>query len=261
MDNNNIILEMKSRGWTKDTIKNYIYCISKFNNSKLKPKDYLFSLLKKNKSKSYFKINYSAIKFYYEIQNKKIDFYKENIKLPKKEYKLPKVISKKLIFEMIENTKNIKYKSIIILFYSSGIRLSELINLKFEDMNFKVNTLHIKLGKGNKDRITIFSAKLKKYLKIIKIEENQKLIFLSQRNKKYSPRTIQKIIDIAAKRVKINFKVTPHTLRHSFATHLLESGVDIRYIQELLGHSKLETTSIYTHVANNNLKKIKSPFD
>lgn len=257
MNNEQLILEMKSRGWTKQTIKNYLYIINKFKNQNKTPKEYLQNLLKQNKSNSYYKINYAAIKFYYQTQNK--NFKKENIKLPKKREKLPTILTKTEIKTMIEKTLNIKHKAIIIMLYSSGIRLSELINLKWENLDLKNNLLNVKNGKGYKDRQTIFSKQAKKYLKQIpKISE---YIFISQRNKKYHSKTIQEIIKQSSNKANIIKHITPHTLRHSFATHLLEDGIDIRYIQSLLGHKKLETTQIYTQIARNKIKNIKNPLD
>jgi len=259
MNNEKLILEMKARGWTKQTIKNYLYIINKFQNQTLTTKEYLLNILKQDKSNAYYKSNYSAIKFYYQVQKKLFEFEKEDIKLPKKRQKLPIILTKTEIKDMIDITINIKHKAIIIMLYSSGVRLSELINLKWEDLNLKDNVLIVRNGKGYKDRQTIFSKKIKKYLKLI--QNNSKYVFTSQRNKKYHQRTIQEIIKQSSINANILKNITPHTLRHSFATHLLEDGIDIRYIQSLLGHKKLETTQIYTQVANNKIKNIKNPYD
>ncbi len=255
------ILEMKSRGWTAKTIKSYIYHIEKFLQSEKLPKEYLFELLKKEKSTSYYKIVYASIKFYYEIINKTKDFQNFKIKIPKKEKRLPKILTKKEIELMIDKTINIQHKLVIMLLYSSGIRLSELINLKWNDLNLLTNTIIVNQGKGKKDRITIIAKKAKKYIKELKNNKKSEYFFFSQRNKKYSEKSIQKIVENAGKKAELKIKPTPHTLRHSFATHLLENGTDIRYIQTLLGHSRLETTQIYTHVANTHLQNIKNPLD
>ena len=181
--------------------------------------------------------------------------------MPKKKKTLPKVLSKEEINLIINNIKNSKHKLMIEILYSSGLRLSELINLKREDINLNENTIRINQAKGKKDRLTILSQKVKKELQIylVKTEFKTKNLFETNRNKKYTKKSIQEILKKAS--IIISKHITPHQLRHSFATHLLESGTDIRYIQRLLGHSKLETTSIYTYVAKNKLENIKSPYD
>jgi site-specific recombinase XerD len=185
----------------------------------------------------------------------------EKIPYPKKKKTLPKVLSKEEIKIIFNETKNQKHRLIIQLIYSSGIRLNELINLKREHIDPSRKIIFISQGKGKKDRLTILSDKLSKELfdYICKTDFKTKYLFESSRGKKYSQKAIQKILENSSK--KLNKKVTPHMLRHSFATHLLESGTDIRYIQRLLGHKNLKTTQIYTHVANSDLSKIKSPLD
>ena len=161
---------------------------------------------------------------------------------------------------MIVSTTNFTHRLIIKLLYSAGLRLSELINLKWKDIDFERNLIQVKSAKGRKDRVTILSPKVKKDLKVLTLNLVGN-VFISNRNKKFTPSSIQKIISNASKKAGIKKKVTPHTLRHSFATHLLENGTDIRYISDLLGHASTDTTMIYTHVSNNNLKRIKSPLD
>lgn len=257
----NLILEMKSRGWTNQTIKNYLYNIIKFKETTKSPKKYLFNLLKLNKSDSYYKSVYAAIKFYYDVNNKLFDFKKEDIKLPKKSKKLPKILNESNIKDMINKTTNLQHKLVITLLYSAGLRLNELRNLEWNNINFEKNIIFVKQGKGKKDRITLLSKKSKKDLKKLQYNSNSKYIFISQRKTRYNNTTIQRIVKQASIRANIEINVTPHTLRHSFATHLLENGTDIRYIQSLLGHAKLETTQIYTKVAKTKLENIKNPLD
>ncbi len=262
VDEKRLILEMKSRGWSKNTIKSYLYYISKFKNSNKNPKEFLFSLIEEKKSESYYKLNYAAIRFYYEILGKLKEFGDLKIKIPKKEKKLPEILSVLEVRELIDKTQNQQHKCIIIVMYSAGLRLSEIINLKWADVEFDRNTIHIKQSKGKKDRLTILSKQAKKYLKKInKNKRSEKYVFWTQRNNKYNDKTIQNIIKNSLKKTNIKKNVTPHTLRHSFATHLLENGTDIRYIQSLLGHSRLETTQIYTHVAKTKLENIRNPLD
>ena len=158
---------------------------------------------------------------------------------------------------MAELTANYKHRLVIELLYSSGLRLSELINLRFEDLDFQNSIIYVRCGKGLKDRLTIVS---KRVMNKIAAQEGTGPIF-SGRKGKYSVKSVQLIVSQASKRAGIPFKVTPHMLRHSFATHLLENGTDIRYIQSLLGHASLRTTQIYTKVAKTVLQQIKSPLD
>lgn len=161
---------------------------------------------------------------------------------------------------MIISTKNYNHKTIIQVGYAAGLRVSEIINLKWTDIDFKRNVIHIKSAKGKKDRIVMLSPKVKKTL--LKLDsEKEGLVFKTNRGKKYTTRTIQMIVRKAAKNAGIKKLVTPHTLRHSFATHLLEKGTDIRYIRDLLGHTNINTTLIYTKVSNKDISKIKSPLD
>ena len=178
----------------------------------------------------------------------------------KESKRLPVVLSKKEIEHMILATKNLTHRLMIQIMYSAGLRASEIINLRWNDIDFNRNIIHLKLAKGNKDRIVMLSPKVKKQLNFFDIEKNGS-VFNSNRNKKYSLATIEKVVSNAAKKAGIKKRVTPHSLRHSFATHLLEKGIDIRYIRDLLGHERIETTMIYTKVSNKDISRIKSPLD
>jgi integrase/recombinase XerD len=180
------------------------------------------------------------------------------IKRPKKETKLPTTLSKEETKKLINEIKTEKSKLMISLIYACGLRVSELINLKTSDFNFPEKIGHIKQAKGNKDRIFNIPEFLIEDLQ--HQAKKQKEYLFTGRNGKLSTRNIQKIVSSAAKRAGLK-DVHCHTLRHSFATHLLENGTDIRKIQELLGHSNLSTTQIYTHVSTEELKKIKSPIE
>ena len=150
---------------------------------------------------------------------------------------------------------------IIQLLYSGGLRVSEIVNLQPKDLDIERNVLVVRQGKGAKDRITLLPISLRyNILKHLLANNPSKYFFESNRKKKYSNRTIEEIVSKNSLGA-IGRKIKPHTLRHSFATHLLESGTDIRYIQKLLGHKNLRTTQIYTHIANTDLANIKSPLD
>ncbi len=176
--------------------------------------------------------------------------------------KLPIVLSQKEIYELLIVTVNIKHRTILLLIYSAGLRLGELLNLKLGDIDSESMKIHIRKSKGKKDRYIMLSKNVLKLLKeYYKSYKPKEYIIEGLYGGKYSPTSVQNIFKTARKKAGINKSATVHTLRHSFATHLLEEGTDIRYIQELLGHKKLETTQIYTHVSSYSLNKIKSPAD
>jgi len=221
---------------------------------------YLLSLLKRGISGATVRHAYSALEFFYlKVLNKPIDFSK--IDLPKREHKLPVVLSKEEVLRMISNIENYKHRLLLELLYSSGMRVSETVGLKVNAIDFQSNTITVN-GKGRKDRITILSEKLKKrIMEYLMSRKNGSEFLFDSRKGHLSVKSAQLIVEYAATRAGILKKITPHTLRHCFATHLLNSGVDIRSIQKLLGHSRLETTQIYTHVSDRDLKNIKSPLD
>ncbi len=185
------------------------------------------------------------------------------IKRPKKEKRIPTVLTKDEVIRLFDSLESKKSKLMISLMYACGLRVSELTNLKINDLSFDEKIGHVKQGKGKKDRIFNIPNFLTKDL--IKYSSNQKEMkqeyLFSGPKGKLSSRNIQKIVSKASRKALIQKDVHPHTLRHSFATHLLENNVDIRKIQELLGHSDLSTTQIYTHISTEELKKIKSPID
>jgi|APSaa5957512535_1039671.scaffolds.fasta_scaffold92446_3 integrase/recombinase XerD len=253
------------KGYSHATSKSYIFHVSKFidflnkSSFNLSPAVVKSYLLLQDKSDNYSRLQYFALKFFFEnVLRKQIDF--AEIPVKKRARSLPKVISKEKIKLLIDSTENIKHQLVIKILYSSGLRLSELLNLKRKDLDPDRKIIYVRLGKGKKDRITLLSEKLNKELFIYICKTNFKTEYLFEgRRGKYSKKSVQKILDSAGKR--IGLKVTPHMLRHSFATHLLESGVDLSYIQKLLGHSDLKTTEIYLHVSTKNLENIKSPLD
>ena len=222
---------------------------------------YLQTLVIEKKSDSYINQMINSVKFYYEVvlgmPNR---FY--SVERPRKRETLPKVISKEEVKLIIENTNNIKHKCIVSLLYSAGLRRGELIDLKLNDIDSKRMVINVRQGKGNKDRITLLSPSVLEDLRAYFIEWKPKMyLFEGQSGNKYSAQSVAKVVKNAAKKAKIKVDITPHILRHSFATHLLENGTNIRYIQALLGHSSTKTTEIYTHVATNNIQAIKSPLD
>ena len=260
----NLKNELKLRGLSPLTVRNYSFFIEKFLfYINKKPKDlnendvksYLSSLFD-TKSKNTIMLAAAAIKFFFvEIINK--DFSK--IKIPKKDRKLPEVLTKEEVKNLINSCETKKSKLMISLLYSSGLRVSELVNLKPEDLSFKENIGWARKGKGSKDRMFIISKNLSNQIQLYL--KKRKNIYVFSENKPLTTRNIQKIVKLTKQKAGINKKVTPHTLRHSFATHLLESGNDIRKIQVLLGHASLNTTAMYTHISTTELKKIDNPLD
>jgi site-specific recombinase XerD len=162
---------------------------------------------------------------------------------------------------MINSIDNIKHKLILKLLYGCGLRVSEIVNLKKSDFNFKESLIYIKLAKGRKDRFVKIPDSIRKELKNYSEIIYSEIFFPSNRGGKLSTKTIQKIVSNACKKAGITKKVSPHTFRHSFATHLLEQGTDLRIIQKLLGHSDIKTTQLYLKVSNASIKNIKSPLD
>jgi len=247
--------ELKLRKSSPKTVKVYIYYIRRFLEANCSYRTFFVRL--SNLSENTIRLASAAVRFYLKFDA--IIF--EEFTLPKKPKKLPVVLSKQEIEKMVFVTANLKHKLVISLLYSAGLRLSELINLRWSDVDLIRNLIFIKAGKGNKDRISLLSKKVKKLLCDYRHVFSEGKYIFSGRTSKYSSKTVQEIIKLASQKAKINRRVTPHTLRHSFATHLLEQGIDIRTIQQLLGHQSVRTTQIYTHVARNSFDKIRSPLD
>ncbi len=181
---------------------------------------------------------------------------------PKREKHLPTVLSELEVAAIIRSLTNIKHKAIISLIYSAGLRVSEAVNLKITDLEFDRSLIRIVQGKGKKDRIVPLSGRFCAMLQEYRKEYQSKTwLFEGQKGGMYTVRSIQSLFHEACVRAKITKKATVHTLRHSYATHLLEKGTDLRIIQELLGHSSSKTTEIYTHVSTRFISKVRSPFD
>ncbi len=203
----------------------------------------------------------NAIKFYYErVLGGQRKFY--FLERPSKEKSLPTVLSMEEVTAILKGTDNLKHKAILTVIYSAGLRISELINLKIKDIDSERKQIRVEQSKGKKDRYTLLSTKtldlLRTYFKAYKPKE---YLFEGQEGGRYSARSIQTFFQQICKKVGIKKKVSVHTLRHSFATHLLENGTDLRYIQVLLGHESTKTTEIYTHVTTKGFDQIKSPLD
>jgi len=262
--------ELKIRGFSQKTVDSYLLHNKQFLNfTKKQPdqveeqdiKNYLAHLIseKKYKPRSV-NLALSSLKFfYYNILNKKI---MENIKPPKLDKKIPTVLTDDEVRSLLNVLENPKHKILISLMLSSGLRVSEAVSVKMDDINFNDKTLIVRSGKGNKDRITIVSEKLlediKAYLEKRK-DKNPYLFFI--RDTHVTIKLAQKIIKQAARNANLSKRIYCHALRSTFATNLLNNGVNLRYIRALLGHANLSTTEIYTQVSTEELKKIKNPLD
>jgi site-specific recombinase XerD len=268
---NNYLDKLELRKYANNTVKTYVTSFETFINyyhdkelvsiNENDVRMYLLKLIQEDKSNAYINSAINSIKFYYEsVLGMPNRFYE--IERPRKEKKLPKVLSKEDVLKIIANTNNLKHKCVVSLLYSSGIRRNELVNLKITDIDSKRMLIRIEAAKGNKDRYTLLSHSILKDLReYYKQYKPEKYIIEGLYGKQYSGQSIGKIVLNAAEKAGIPIPVTPHMLRHSFATHLLEAGVDLRQIQVLLGHSSSKTTEIYTHVATTTFKKIKNPLD
>lgn len=266
------IAKLKELRYSEQTIKSYrmnfeefINYYHKFEIGKIDEKmivaylRYLVSERKVSVSAQNQAIN--AIKFFYEriMGGQRKVYY---IDRPRREKTLPSVLSQEEVISILKSIENIKHKAIIMTIYSSGLRISEAINLKIKDIDSKRMQIRVEQGKGKKDRYTLLSSKTLELLREYFKAYNPKLwLFEGQTGEQYASRSIQNILKRAVSKTSIKKHVTVHTLRHSFATHLLENGTDLRYIQNLLGHDSSKTTEIYTHITNKGFDQIKSPLD
>ncbi|HVK96790.1 MAG TPA: site-specific integrase [Flavisolibacter sp.] len=225
-------------------------------------KSYLLWLLqvkKVSETKVHSALN--ALKFYFEqvLKQPKIFF---SIPRPKKPWQLPKVHAAEQVRRMIQLTTNEKHKTMLMVAYGSGLRLQEIINLQITDINSARMVIVVRRGKGKKDRQVNLSEKLLLQLRLyFRIYRPTKWLFEGMNNQQYGYRSLQLVFQQAKSRAGINMKGGIHTLRHSYATHLLENGTDLRLIQELFGHNSIKTTMRYTHVSTAELVKVKSPLD
>ncbi len=268
----NYIEKLKVKRYSSNTIKTYTDCFKEFINyfntktlSEITETDirsYMRYLVEERRiSVSYQNQSINAIKFYYEkvLGGPKKVYY---IERPRQGKSLPVVLSEEEVRKLFEQVKNTKHKCMLMLAYSSGLRVNELLNLQIADIDSTRMLIRVKAGKGNKDRVTLLSSTilivLRKYYTEYKPVD---YLFEGQLGGQYSERSLNKVLKQAVAKAGILKEVTMHTLRHSFATHLLENGTDLRYIQALLGHANPKTTQIYTHITTKGLDQIISPLD
>ena len=259
--------EMRLRNYSQKSIKAYLGCLRDFfdksNGVSNSPdfnfiKQFLLKKLENGNSPQTINQYLNAIKFFYcQIAKSSI---KIDLKFAKRSHKLPIILSREEIMKIIDAINNPKHKLLISLAYGAGLRVSEVVKLKVKDIGLDDLTIHLKGAKGNKDRLTVLPEKLVDQIQgRISLKEADDYLFESERGGRLTERTAQKVFENGLRSAQIKKDATFHSLRHSFATHLLENGVDIRYIQGLLGHNNIRTTQIYTQVTSLGLKNIKSP--
>jgi len=255
--------ELEIRNFSKQTVKSYIYSVEKFLEfskeiglNEETVKDYIQKNLK-DKNPTSVRKDLFAIKFFFD----KVIGQKLILPNPKKNQTIPNILSMVEVRDMIENTSNVKHGLIIKLLYGCGLRVSEIVNIRKDDLNLNENLIKVILAKGKKDRFVKIPSSIKEELNNYLNLEKGQYLFESNRTGKLTKDTIQKIVSNAAKKANIKKRVYPHLLRHSFATHLLEQGTDLRIIQKLLGHSDIKTTQIYTQISQASIKNVKSPLD
>ena len=253
-----LVAELTLRGLSEHTKKAYLRYNQDFLDYTNKQpaaitkddiKLYLAQLINQGRSPSTVNLARSALLFFY---NEVLEQNFTNIKAPKIPQKLPVYLTQEEVASLIEAAGSKQSKLIIKLLYACGLRVSEVVKLRYEDVEDD-GTLQVRQAKGQKDRVTVLPDKLKE-----EIGEGKGFLFGSE---PMTTRNVQALVKRAAKNASISKTVTPHVLRHSFATHLLEQGENIRVIQELLGHSNLQTTQIYTHVSSEAIRNVKSPWD
>lgn len=265
--------EMEYRNYSERTVDSYCLTMSALEKSAAKPlsqltvvdlKTYLHhALTVKNCSTSYANQNISAFKIFTEdVMHKEWDGFK--IKRPRRTQKTPEVLSINEVERMIAFTSNIKHRAMLTIMYSAGLRRMELLQLKPGDIDSERMLIKVKQGKGKKDRYTLLSTKALELLRL-HYRLNRPKTYLFEPNGRagmeVSDRTIDQIVKQSSKRAKITKNISCHTLRHSFATHLLEKGVNIKLIQEFLGHTSIKTTSRYLHLTNFNPSNVRSPLE
>ena len=262
--------KLRYKRYSPNTIRTYISCLEQFNRFIVREKlqinepviyQYLMGLVAKGYSRSSQNQHINAIKFYLEkvLKQKQKSYY---IERPLKKRMLPTVLSEQEIQLIFSNIKNLKHKAILSLIYSSGIRIGEALNLTINNLDSDRMLISIRRGKGEKDRMVPMASNVLKLLRVYYKEYKPvNYLFNGNENGPYSATSVRNVLKRAVYKSYIKKNVTPHTLRHSYATHLLEKGTDLRYIQVILGHSSVKTTEIYTHVSTKNLQAITSPIE
>lgn len=259
--------EMVLRNYSRKTIAAYSRIFSDLYKMTRRPlrdlkgdeiKGYLYAKQQSGWSSQSVALAANAINFLYTQIYKRRTYQK--LRYPKKTHTLPVVLTKEEIERIITQTQNRKHRVLMGLAYAAGLRVSEVVAIRVQDVQPSEMTITIRQGKGRKDRISLLSPRLLNDIAVLSAGKDAcDYVFASERGGKLTTTSAQLVFQKCLKKSEINKPATFHSLRHSFATHLLENGVDVRYVQELLGHQNIRTTQVYTHVTNPRLKNIKSP--
>lgn len=259
--------ELAIRGFSRRTIKAYLghnmqFLVWLAKSAKEVTAEDIKNFLRYLKTQGYTNTSLnsviSSLKFYYQEVLKRKLFY--TVTRPKREHYLPIVLSRVEIQTMLDATVNLKHRLLLALAYGAGLRVSEVVGLQLWDINFANQVIYIHQGKGNKDRLSLLPSSLVEQLhQFMGTRKGEDYLFAGSDGGPLTTRTAQKIFEQALERAGLNKPATFHSLRHSFATHLLEGGTDVRYVQELLGHNDIRTTQRYTHVTSPRLRNIQSP--
>lgn len=264
-----VVQKLRLNRYSESTIKVYAHCLKVFKawidkepqNVEIEEINAFLESCVGSYSRSTQSQFINAIKFYFEKIEARPKLYLE-IDRPRKDFKLPEVLSKTEVESLINNIHNLKHKAIIVLLYSCGLRVGELIGLRLNDIDSKRMVVHVRLGKGAKDRqLPLCKSTLKLLRKYYRHYKPREFLFNGQSAPQYTATSIRAVLKRTALKAGVSKNVKPHALRHSYATHLLEAGVDLRIIQVLLGHSSSRTTEIYTHVRKDHLATIHNPVD
>jgi integrase/recombinase XerD len=260
-------IELKYRNYSPQTVDGYLSSISDYfrylgsdfeKYDEFKTKKYLSEMLDRGLAGQTVNVRLNAIKFFYE-NIVKVQFCL-NLKYSRKPQRLPQILTREEISSIIASIKNEKHRLLIAFAYGAGLRVSEIVKLKIKEIDCVNLQLTVRQSKGQKDRISVVPEKLRdEIVRIIGGRDVDEFLLESERGGRLTERTAQKIFENAMAKAGIAKDATFHSLRHSFATHLLENGVDVRYVQELLGHANIRTTQIYTHLTKMALRNIKSP--
>ncbi len=259
--------ELKLRNYSPKTVKAYLrgvrtyfdsgrFDLTRYDEERIK--DHLLALQNKERAPETVNLQLNAIKFFY----REIAIYKGrmDIHFARRTVRLPVVLSREEIQKILAAVPNHKHRTLVALAYGAGLRVSETMALRVRDVDFSAGLLSVRHGKGNKDRLTVLPRKVIPDLQILMAgKTSQDFLFHSERGGKLSSRTAQLVFTRAVRKVGLAKEASFHSLRHSFATHCLENGVDLRYVQTLLGHRRIETTQRYTHVSRAQLARMMSP--
>lgn len=263
---------MQGRRYSESTVKNYISLLETFFGyfHDKSPDEICLNDIERYNFEVIIKHRYSVV-YQRQLINALKVFYKffpgnnfqiAELERPKQEKKIPEVLSHNEVLKLLVATPNLKHRSILVLLYSCGLRIGELINLKIGDFDFERKMLKVRQGKGKKDRTVSLSPKIYGLINdYLRTYQPKEYMFNGQKGGQYTSSSVRRFLSKATSKAGIKKQVSPHTLRHTYATHLLESGVDLKYVQELLGHSRPETTQIYLHVTQKKLMKVASPID